>query len=94
MRTIPFIMLFLSCSLYAVAQLNIIPKNDGLKEYTVQNAQPYDSLTNVESRSFASLPGQTLYMHGAKMTVVVTTRYSSRATSSMVRSSRYIKWMV
>ena len=66
MRTIPFIMLFLSCSLYAVAQLNIIPKNDGLKEYTVQNAQPYDSLTNVESRSFASLPGQTLYMHGAK----------------------------
>lgn len=59
-------MLFLSCSLYAVAQLNIIPKNDGLKEYTVQNAQPYDSLTNVESRSFASLPGQTLYMHGAK----------------------------
>ncbi|WP_270629139.1 hypothetical protein [Parabacteroides distasonis] len=32
----------------------------------MQNAQPYDSLTNVESRSFASLPGQTLYMHGAK----------------------------
>lgn len=66
MKTIPFIMLFLSCSLYAEAQLNIVPQNNGMKEYTVQNALPYDSLANVESRSFASLPGQTLYMHGAK----------------------------
>ena len=52
--------------MYAQAQLNIVPKSDGLKEYTVTNAHPYDSLTNVEKRSFASLPGQTLYMHGAR----------------------------
>ncbi len=60
------IMTFLSYSLYAEAQLNIVTRNSGMKEYTVQNAQPYDSLTNVEERSFASLPGQTLYMHGAR----------------------------
>lgn len=66
MKTVPFIMLFLSCSLYAEAQLNIMPQNNGMKEYTIQNAPPYDSLANVESRSFVSLPGQTLYMHGAK----------------------------
>ena len=60
------IMAFLSYSLYAEAQLNIVTRNSGLKEYTVQNAQPYDSLTNVEERSFAALPGQTLYMHGAR----------------------------
>lgn len=60
------ITLFLSCGLYAEAQLNIVSKNDGLKEYTVQNAQPYDSLVNVDKQSFTSLPGQTLYMHGAK----------------------------
>ena len=59
-------MAFLSYSLYAEAQLNIVTRNSGLKEYTVQNAQPYDSLTNVEERSFAALPGQTLYMHGAR----------------------------
>lgn len=66
MKTILFILLYLSSSLCAGAQLNIVAKNDGLKEYTVRNAQPYDSLANVDSRSFASLPGQTLYMHGAK----------------------------
>ena len=60
------IMAFLSYSLYAEAQLNIVTRNSGMKEYTVQNAQPYDSLTNVEERSFAALPGQTLYMHGAR----------------------------
>lgn len=60
------IMTFLSYSLYAEAQLNIVTRNSGMKEYTVQNAQPYDSLTNVEERSFAALPGQTLYMHGAR----------------------------
>ena len=59
-------MAFLSYSLYAEAQLNIVTRNSGMKEYTVQNAQPYDSLTNVEERSFAALPGQTLYMHGAR----------------------------
>ena len=87
-------MLFLSCSLYAVAQLNIIPKNDGLKEYTVQNAQPYDSLANVDNRSFASLPGQTLYMHGAKndsrgyYEVFFTDRKSTRLNSSHMPKSR------
>lgn len=48
------------------AQLNIVSKSNGMKEYTVQNAMPYDSLTNVEERSYASLPGQTLFMHGAR----------------------------
>ena len=66
MKIIPIIALFLGFGLHAEAQLNIVPKNDGIKEYTVANAQPYDSLTNVEERSFASLPGQTLYMHGAR----------------------------
>ena len=66
MNTIPIITFFLYTAIYAHAQLNIVPKSDGLKEYTVQNALPYDSLTNVEMRSYASLPGQTLYMHGAK----------------------------
>lgn len=66
MKTILFILLFLSSSLYTEAQLNIVSRKDGLREYTVQNAQPYDSLANVDSRSFASLPGQFLYMHGAK----------------------------
>ena len=66
MKTIPIITFFLCTVMYAHAQLNIVPKNDGLKEYTVTNAHPYDSLTNVEKRSFPSLPGQTLYMHGVK----------------------------
>lgn len=57
------ILLLLSCALYAKAQLNIMPGNNGIKEYTAENAQPYDSLTDVES--YAALPGQTLYMHGA-----------------------------
>lgn len=66
MKTIPIITFFLCTVMYAHAQLNIVPKNDGLKEYTVTNAHPYDSLTNVEKRSYASLPGQTLFMHGAR----------------------------
>ena len=66
MKTIPIMTFFLCTAMYAQAQLNIVPKSDGLKEYTVTNALPYDSLTNVEKRSFASLPGQTLYMHGAR----------------------------
>ena len=69
MKTIPIITFFLCTVMYAHAQLNIVPKNDGLKEYTVTNAHPYDSLTNVEKRSFTSLPGQTLYMHLRKITV-------------------------
>lgn len=51
MKTIPIITFFLCTVMYAHAQLNIVPKNDGLKEYTVTNAHPYDSLTNVEKRS-------------------------------------------
>ena len=50
MKTIPIITFFLCTVMYAHAQLNIVPKNDGLKEYTVTNAHPYDSLTNVEKR--------------------------------------------
>ncbi len=59
-------MILLMGCFHVEAQLNIIPKNDGLKEYTISNALPYDSLSNVDERSFASLPGQTLYMHGIK----------------------------
>lgn len=66
MKTIPLAMMLLGIGLQAEAQLNIVPSRDGVKEYTTANAQPYDSLTNVERRSFASLPGQTLYMHGAR----------------------------
>ena len=55
MKTIPIMIFFLCTAMYAQAQLNIVPKSDGLKEYTVTNAHPYDSLTNVEKRSFASL---------------------------------------
>ena len=66
MKKISIIILLLTIGLHAKAQLNIVPQNDEVKEYTVQNAQPYDSLTNVDKRSFASLPGQTLYMHGAR----------------------------
>lgn len=35
------IFLLLSCALYAKAQLNIVPGNNGIKEYTAENAQPY-----------------------------------------------------
>lgn len=66
MKKVSFLTLFLlGCSLHAGAQLNIIPESNGMKEYSMKNALPYDSLTNVEQRSFASLPGQTLFMHGA-----------------------------
>ena len=34
MKTIPIITFFLCTVMYAHAQLNIVPKNDGLKEYT------------------------------------------------------------
>lgn len=57
---------FLLFNCMVLAQINIVPQSGGLKEYTLQNAIPYDSLTNVEERSYASLPGQTLFMHGAK----------------------------
>ena len=54
MKTIPIMTFFLCTAMYAQAQLNIVPKSDGLKEYMVTNALPYDSLTNVEKRSFPS----------------------------------------
>ena len=73
------IMAFLSYSLYAEAQLNIVTRNSGLKEYTVQNAQPYDSLTNVEERSFAG------------MTAGGITTLSSRATSLPGAGDRYTR---
>ncbi len=47
------------------AQLNIIASKPEMKEYSVQNALPYDSLTNVSERNCTSLPGQILFMHGA-----------------------------
>lgn len=46
------------------AQLNVVEKSDALVEYTVDNALPYDSLTNVEN--YAALPGQTLFVSGSK----------------------------
>lgn len=58
--------LLLICVFSAKAQINIVPKNNGLKEYTVQNAQPYDSIRNVDRHNVVSMPGQTLYMHGAR----------------------------
>lgn len=66
MKTIACVTLLLSCSLHVSAQLNIIPQNGSLKEYTTENVLPYDSLSNVNKRSYASLPGQTLFMHGMK----------------------------
>lgn len=81
MKTIPIMIFFLCTAMYAQTQLNIVPKSDGLKEYTVTNALPYDSLTNVEKRSFASLPGQTLYMHGREMTGTATGMPSTHPTS-------------
>lgn len=66
MKTSLLILLFLSCGLHAKAQLNILSQRNDLKEYTLHNAMPYDSLTNVEERGYVSLPGQTLFMHGAK----------------------------
>ena len=47
-----------------MAQLNIIQKSDPLQVYTVENALPYDSLTNIEN--YAALPGQTLFMSGIR----------------------------
>lgn len=54
------------CCLDIDAQLNIVSKKDGVKEYTIENAVPYDSIMNLCKESFPSLPGQTLFMHGAK----------------------------
>lgn len=39
---------FLCTAMYAHAQLNIVHKSDGVKEYTVQNAQPYDELSRFQ----------------------------------------------
>lgn len=53
-------------SIIAQAQLNIISDKPELKEYSVNNAEPYDSLNNISAISCTGLPGQTLYMCGAK----------------------------
>ncbi|MDE6340724.1 MAG: hypothetical protein K2K93_00245 [Muribaculaceae bacterium] len=47
-----------------LAQLNVVTKSDQIQVYTVDNALPYDSLTNLEN--YAALPGQTLFMSGIK----------------------------
>lgn len=52
------IMAFLSYSLYAEAQLNIVTRNSGMKEYTVQNAQPYE-----RGRAKFCLPARTNPLH-------------------------------
>ena len=50
----------------AQAQLNIISNKPELKEYSVHNAEAYDSLNNISAKSCMALPGQTLFMCGAK----------------------------
>lgn len=85
------IMAFLSYSLYAEAQLNIVTRNSGMKEYTVQNAQPYDSLTNVEERSFAACPDRPSTCTGQGMTAGVITTLSSRATSLPGAGDKYTR---
>lgn len=64
MRFIAIAALFFYSGLYGYAQLNIVPHSDGMKVFTLENVQQYDSLTNVNERSFSFLPGQTLFMHG------------------------------
>lgn len=53
-------------SIIAQAQLNIISNKPELKEYSVNNAEPYDSLNNISVKSCKGLPGQTLFMCGEK----------------------------
>lgn len=65
-RILISIAILIFCSLHVKAQLNIVKKNDGIKEYTTENSLPYDSIMNLCTESFPSLPGQTLFMHGAK----------------------------
>lgn len=63
------IIIFLSVTnIIAQAQLNIISNKPDLKEYSVQNAVAYDSLSNISAKSCMGLPGQTLFMCGAKNT--------------------------
>lgn len=81
MKTIPIMIFFLCTAMYAQAQLNIVPKSDGLKEYTVTNALPYDSLTNVEKRSFASLRDRPCTCMGREMTGTATGMPSTHPTS-------------
>lgn len=50
----------------AQAQLNIIGNKPELKEYSVHNAEAYDSLNNISAKSCMALPGQTLFMCGTK----------------------------
>lgn len=57
------IMVLMPCTLNA--QLNIIAPEDGVKEYTVANSEPYDSLVPFYDPHFTKFPGQTLFMHGS-----------------------------
>lgn len=66
MKTKLVVLTFLNCALNVEAQLNIVAKSDGVREYTVHNALPYDSIANIDKYNLASMPGQTLFMHGAK----------------------------
>jgi len=54
----------MSCAISA--QVNLIQPSDGIEEYSRENALPYDSLQNITTQSVGSLPGQTLFMQGAK----------------------------
>lgn len=61
------LILFLSVTnIIAQSQFNIISNKPELKEYFVQNAVVYDSLSNISAKSCMGLPGQTLFMCGSK----------------------------
>lgn len=66
MRLYTFAFLLFITSITAQAQLNIISNKPELKEYSVHNAAAYDSLTNISAKNCMALPGQTLFMCGAK----------------------------
>lgn len=50
------------------AQLNIVTPGDGIVEYTIQNAIPYDSLAPFHQsyHNYPKFPGQTLFFQGMK----------------------------
>lgn len=60
------LLIALSITLTATAQLNIVQPGDDITEYTTTNALPYDSLQNISTQSMGCLPGQTLFMQGTK----------------------------
>lgn len=66
MKQYIFIFFLAVTSLFTQAQFNIISNKPELKEYYVNNAEPYDSLNNISVKSCKGLPGQTLFMCGEK----------------------------